>query len=139
VFTAENNKKMSLEGSLNIRRVSKRKEPNLPFLEVKNKILGKDYDLSLVFATKNIVLDLNKKYRNKDYVPNILSFNLSEKSGEIYIHLATARIQSMRDFEMEEGKYVLFLFIHGCLHLKGLDHGTKMDQKEKLYLELFYK
>lgn len=127
------------DSTLTIRRISRRKEPHLPFLEVKNKILGKEYDLSLVFATKNIVLELNKKYRNKDYVPNILSFPLSEQSGEIYIHLATASKQAMRDFDMSEDKYILFLFIHGCLHLKGLDHGTKMDQKEKMYLELFYK
>jgi len=32
-------------------------------------------------------------------------------------------------------KYVEFLLIHGCLHLKGLGHGDKMSKEEKRFLK----
>ncbi len=125
-----------LSSEIEITSMSKGKVPSLPFAVVKDKILGKKYSLSLVFATKKIAQELNIRMRQKDYVPNILSFPYSKESGEILIHLPTAKKQAP-DFDMNFEKYLLFLFIHGCLHLKGMEHSSTMDQKEKKLLEFF--
>jgi ssRNA-specific RNase YbeY (16S rRNA maturation enzyme) len=33
--------------------------------------------------------------------------------------------------------YTLFLFIHGCLHLKGIDHGEEMETLEDKFFAKF--
>lgn len=127
---------MEAFGNLEITNMGKRKAPSLPFAVIKDSILGSAYELSLVFATKKIAQNLNITHREKDYVPNILSFPYSKKSGEIFIHLPTAKKQAP-DFEMDFEKYLIFLFIHGCLHLKGMQHSSKMELEEKRILEKF--
>ncbi len=115
----------------------KRKDFNLPFLAIKDHVLGKKYVLSLVFANKKTVTDLNKQYRDKDYTPNILSFPYSKNHGEIFIHLPTAKKQAP-DFEMDFDTYLVFLFIHGCLHLKGMEHSSTMEELERKILQKMY-
>jgi probable rRNA maturation factor len=116
---------------------SKRGISNLPFISIKDHILGKNYDLSLVFANKKTITNLNKKYRHMDYTPNILSFPYTKKSGEIFIHLPTARKQAP-NFDMDFETYCVFLFIHGCLHLKGIQHSSTMDMQEMKILKNLY-
>lgn len=129
---------MTKDDNLFIKNMSKRKTPSLPFHVVKDQILGKDYEMSLVFTTKSNALKLNMAYRQKDYVPNILSFPYTKKSGDIFIHLATAQKQ-YKDFDMDFIDYILFLFIHGCLHLKGSEHSSTMEKEEMRLLKKFKK
>jgi probable rRNA maturation factor len=122
--------------TVSITSITKSKAPNLAFSLVKDHILGKKYDLSLVFADKKTAQNLNIERRGKDYIPNILSFPYGKNFGEIFIHLPTAKKQ-YKDFEMEFEEYVLFLFIHGCLHLKGMEHSSTMENKERVLLKKF--
>jgi ssRNA-specific RNase YbeY (16S rRNA maturation enzyme) len=55
------------------------------FKKIKNKILGKDYDLSWAFITPKKIQKLNLIYRNMNKPTDILSFPLSKNEGEIYI------------------------------------------------------
>lgn len=112
----------------------KGKLPNLPFLKIKNEILGVDYNLTVIYTSKEKNLELNKKYRSKDYIPNILTFPISEDEGEMYISRGVAYTQ-YKDFSMHYKKYLLLLIIHGCLHLKGMGHDTKKDLENMLQLE----
>lgn len=106
---------------------------SIPFTKIKNSVLGRSYSLSLVFIGKTLSRRLNRIYRKKDRSTNILSFPLSNKSGEIFIDLETAEKEAT-DFEMTFPKFVTFLFIHGLLHLKGMEHGAKMERAEKKLL-----
>lgn len=112
--------------------------PSLPFLAIKETILGKPYDLTVIFCTPKESQERNRAYRNKDYPTNILSFPLSDASGEIYISLSVAR-RDAKKFEMSYEKFLHLLFVHGCLHLKGHDHGSTMEELENSYLRKFYK
>jgi len=42
-----------------------------------------------------------------------------------------------KKFKLTSTGYIAYLFIHACLHLKGLDHGTKMEQLEQKYIKQF--
>ena len=106
------------------------------FVAIKEKILGKKYELSLVFVGEKTAKKLNKQYRSKTYVPNILSFPISETSGEIFICLKTIS-KECKEFDMSPIQYEKFLFIHGCLHLTGLDHGEEMEKQENKFKKLF--
>ena len=108
----------------------------LPFQAVKEDILGKSYTLSLAFVNDDESRVLNKKHRGKNEPANILSFPLSETEGEIVIAPGKAS-QDAPVFEMESRRFLLYLFIHGLLHLKGLSHGSTMEKKEAHYLEKY--
>ncbi|MCF7843274.1 rRNA maturation RNase YbeY [Candidatus Gracilibacteria bacterium] len=111
--------------------------PNLPFLQIKEKILGKSYDLTIVFCTPKESQERNSEYRDKNYPTNILSFPLSKNEGEIYIPLSIVR-KDAKNFDMSYQKFLHLLVIHGVLHLKGLAHGSTMEKLEDKYLDLFY-
>jgi rRNA maturation RNase YbeY len=108
----------------------------LLFKKIKEKILGKKYELSLVFIGDKRAINLNKKYRNKTYNPNVLSFPVDEQSGEIFINLRQLEKETKK-FEMNHGELTKFMFIHGCLHLKKHDHGPEMEKLEEKFLKLF--
>lgn len=112
--------------------------PNVPFLRIKEKILGKKYSLTIIFCSPKESQERNLAYRGKDYPTNILSFPLSEKEGEIYISLSIAK-RDAKNFDMSPEKFLHLLVIHGALHLKGYDHGSTMEALEEKLLESFYR
>lgn len=114
---------------MSVTNLTKGKLPRLPFMAVKEAILGKGYDLSVVFASRATLRKLNRAYRLKDKATDILSFPLGKIRGEIFISPEEARKESKkfgRNFE----NFLGFLFIHGLAHLKGLRHGSKMEEQE---------
>lgn len=132
-------KEMSFIEHKNLTVIRKRGSiPPIPFLRIKEKILGKDYSLTVVFCTLEESRKRNKKYRGKDSPTNILSFPLSKKDGEIYISLSTAK-KDAKNFEMSYKKFLNLLVIHGILHLKGLSHGSTMERLEDSYLNTFFR
>jgi probable rRNA maturation factor len=113
--------------------IRSRTRPLLPYEEIKNTILGKSYTLTLVFIGKDRARSLNKTHRNATYVPNVLSFPLDQKTGEIYITPTVAK-HECKKFNLSPKGYIGYLFIHGLLHLKGYPHGDTMDRAEKKYV-----
>ena len=118
--------------NFSISYMTKGKLPDLPFCLVKDKILGKKYTLSVAVVTKKVAEKYNKRYRNKDYTPDILSFPLTQNTGEIILHLPTIKKQ-YKDFQMTQNEYILYIFIHGCVHLLGHNHGKEMSALEQKY------
>ncbi len=112
------------------------KPPRLPFDRLKNEILGSEYDLSVALVTPKESHRLNLTYRQKDKPTNVLSFPLSKNSGELVLDLKTSRADAP-NFSMSSSKFLLFLVIHGMLHLKGYDHGSTMEKQEKKFLKIF--
>ena len=120
-----------------ILNTGKGKLPRLPFTDMKNTVLGAKYDLSLVFLSPKKMQALNKERRGKNKPTNILSFPLSKTAGEIFISLAVAKKEAP-SFDRKFENYLGFLFIHGLTHLKGFDHGSKMESIEQRYRKKFY-
>lgn len=110
--------------------------PSLPFERIASAILGSSYTVTLVFIGATRARALNKKYRKASYVPNVLSFPLDAQSGEIYITPSLA-VTECKKFTLSPLGYIGFLYIHGLLHLKGLNHGTKMDVAEQRFMKRF--
>lgn len=110
--------------------------PRVPFLALKEKILGKKYELSIRFVAPAEAQTLNITHRNKEYIPNTLSFPLSETSGEIILCRSAMR-REYKQFDMTYDSYLIFIVIHSMLHLKGYEHGSTMERKERALLALF--
>ncbi len=112
------------------------KYPKFPYQEIKEAILGKKYSLSVAFVGTKRAQKLNVEYRQKSYVPNVLSFPLDSETGEIFICPEIAYGEA-KDFNLSKEGYIAFLFIHGLLHLKGYDHGDTMESLERRYMKKF--
>ncbi len=115
--------------NLSISRTTKDGVPPLPFSSLKADALGKHYDLSIVFIGDKRARSLNRTYRKKDYVPNVLSFPLDDAHGEIFVDLRQAKREHRARGESFE-YFVALLVVHGMLHLKGMMHGGRMEELE---------
>ena len=122
--------------NISVKRLTKGKLPSLPFVRLKEAVLGKSYELSIVFAGRKLSQELNKKYRGKSKPANILSFPISKNSGEIIISLEQVRKEAPQ-FEKKYLHHLGFLIIHGLLHLKGFRHGKQMQVKETILCKKF--
>lgn len=96
------------------------------------------FDVNIV-DSKTIKV-INKKYRNKDKVTDVISFaNRDNKDlyvpllGEIYICLAQAKKQAA-EYNHSLKRELCFLFTHGLLHLLGFDHMSHKDEIEMMSL-----
>lgn len=114
---------------------------------------GEPAEVSVSFVSNDEIKKLNKIYREKDAVTDVLSFPLGENGvydknndtgalmlGDIVISLDTAVKQAQmygHSLEREIG----FLTVHSMLHLLGYDHETStleeriMREKEEQILD----
>ncbi len=114
----------------------KGKLPSLPFAQMKDAVLGADYDLSVAVVSPAKMHELNRTYRGIDRTTDILSFPLDKKSGEMYLCLSEAKKECV-NFDRPYENFLAFLFIHGLVHLKGHDHGSRMEALEARYRKKF--
>lgn len=115
------------------------KEPSTSrplLLRIKDTILGKRYQLSIVFTNAAQMRRLNRAYRKKDTPTDILSFPLSKSEGEIFIAPSVAQREAKKCNRSPQN-FLLFLVIHGLLHLKGLAHGSRMERHEVKFRKQF--
>lgn len=114
---------------------TRRPSPRFAYADLATRVLP-GWDVSLAFIGPAKAQALNVQLRKKTYVPNVLSYKVGERSGEIIICLSEAAKQApARD--MSERLFVLYLFIHGLLHLKGWAHGGTMERCERNLLKQF--
>ena len=121
---------------------TKGKLPRLPLSlikkikKIKEKILGKNYLLNVIFIGDSRSKKLNKTYRKKNNPTNILSFQIEKNVGEIYINRKQIE-REVKIFNRDFDNLLIFLLIHGMFHLKGELHGSRMESKEKTARALF--
>ena len=114
--------------------------PNINFLDLKNEILGHDFELTISILNGKNSQKINKKQRKQNYIPNTLSFKYTDKSGEIVF---TPEIIDSEDYEIQSGVLTdfrdkfLYLTIHSMLHLNDLDHSEEMENQEEKYFQKF--
>ncbi|WP_105992670.1 rRNA maturation RNase YbeY [Staphylococcus simulans] len=100
-----------------------------------------DAELSVTFVDQAEIQQINRDYRDKDKVTDVISFALEEDEpeiegldiprvlGDIVICADVAKAQAEQyghSFERELG----FLALHGFLHLLGYDHMNEEEEKE---------
>ena len=118
-----------------ITNLTRRPSPRFAYAAILAATLP-EWDISLVFVGPKKARELNEQLRGKTYTPNLLSYALGERSGEIFICLHEAARQAP-SHGMSERDFTLYLFIHGLLHLKGWAHGSTMERCERKLLTQF--
>lgn len=114
----------------------------------------KDAEVSVSFVSNNEIRSLNKMYRDKDSVTDVLSFPLTDSDGtmetnaqtgfvllgDIVISIETA-VKQASIYGHSLDREIGFLTVHSMLHLLGYDHETSklderiMREKEEAVLE----
>ncbi len=122
-----------MEGHFSITNRTRSTLPRVHLREAKRLLLGPHYRLSLVCVGDTVSRALNRRYRGAHYTPNVLAFPLQKNDGEIFINPKKADREA-RVSGMSRRAYLVYLFIHGCLHLKGLRHGATMEHIERRVL-----
>jgi len=86
--------------------------------------------VSLLFTDDDNIRRLNKQYREKDAVTDVLSFPSEEDGflGDIALSLQRAE-QQAEEFGHTQEREAAFLTAHSMLHLMGYDHETKEDDE----------
>ncbi len=105
------------------------------------KLKEKNIEVSLNLVGEAKIKELNKKYRNKNKITDVLSFPLEEVGfkkygilplGDIFICLPFAvKEAEMQNISLE--KEMARLTVHGFLHLLGYDHEKSANEKKKMF------
>ncbi len=104
-------------------------------------------EVVILFTNNRYIKKLNSQYRHRNYATDVLSFPMREGKfgklnspmlGDIVISVEKANTNSkIHNFTLREE--LLFLIIHGILHLLGYNHETKDELKklERIQNKLF--
>ena len=100
--------------------------------------------LNIVIVDNDRIREINKEYRNKDAVTDVISFAFEEVKdvdygnvrflGEIYISYERCKEQAS-EFGHSVRREFSYLAVHGLLHLLGYDHIKEEDKKVMRALE----
>ena len=102
------------EPTFTITNTTKAKLPRLAFAEMKDAILGKKYELSVIIVGKAQIKKLNREYREIDKPTDILSFPLSDDFGEIYINPEMTKIEAKKFGRDYENFFGFFIYPRTC-------------------------
>ena len=107
-------------------------------MNVKNPLLN------IVIVDNKRIQEINKLYRNKDAVTDVISFAFEEVDdvkykdvrflGEIYISYERC-VSQASEYGHSIKREFCYLAVHGLLHLLGYDHMNEEDKKVMRTLE----
>jgi len=96
-------------------------------------------ELSILFVDDPYIQELNRNYLHRNKPTNVIAFPMGKGEfaslhpqilGDLVISVETALRQSGR-FGLTGAEMVVFLMIHGILHLIGHDHeGSRKEARE---------
>lgn len=115
------------------------------FAEQALQAIGAEHrDATVVFVSDAAIQKLNRQFRRKDYVTDVLSFPAQSESfekesatslGEVVISLDRAQAQA-KENGLTVTNEIQQLILHGLLHLCGYDHETDKGEMNRLELKL---
>lgn len=114
-------------------------EKAIPILNLQNKNL--EFTINWINSAK--ALELNKIYRQKKYIPDVLSFPVElndeevkvlgiRELGDIFICYEEAQTKSLKYKHLIEQE-MAFLIVHGFLHLLGYDHEDNPIKEKEMF------
>ena len=102
---------------------------------------SEEAEVSLMLVDDQRIHELNREYRGVDRPTDVLSFALQDETdepdsefeddmlGDIVISVERAREQA-GDYGHSFEREIVYLAVHGTLHLLGYDHEEESDKQE---------
>ncbi|MGL6119345.1 MAG: rRNA maturation RNase YbeY [Fusobacteriaceae bacterium] len=104
----------------------------------KNQEKEKPFYLSVAFVDNKIIREVNRVYRGKDSVTDVISFAYHETEdydvgpydtlGDILISVEQVKAQAIK-YEHTFEREFYYILTHGLLHLLGYDHMIEDEKK----------
>lgn len=108
-------------------------------------------EISITVVDDQKIRDINREYRGKDAVTDVISFALEDDEdifmmldneegdiprdlGDIFLSYDKA-VEQAEEYGHSVDRELGFLLVHGFLHLNGYDHMTEADEKEMFSLQ----
>ena len=100
-----------------------------------------DAEISVSFVDEEEIQEINRSYREKDAVTDVISFAMEDEDdnvihedaprmlGDIIICTDRAKSQA-EEYGHSYKRELMFLTLHGFLHLLGYDHMEAAEEKE---------
>ncbi len=101
------------------------------FLKVHER---QEFELSIVIVSDKAIKKLNHRYRKLDQITDVLAFpgDADDKFlGEIIIDYAQIKRQA-KLYSNSTEEELIFILVHGLLHLLGLKDDTEKGKKEMI-------
>ena len=106
--------------------------------------LNMNGNFSFSFVDSEEIKSLNRDYRAKDEVTDILTFRQDDgeefpsfaeekEYGDVFINLDRMK-ENAHEFSTTEREELLRLCLHGLLHLTGYDHATNDFKNEEMLI-----
>ena len=101
--------------------------------------ITKNYEVDVTLVDEATIQEINRDYRGIDRVTDVISFafqdsddgivagDFPEMLGEIDICVPRA-LEQAKEIGNTPERELMFLFVHGLLHLCGYDHMKKEDE-----------
>ena len=111
------------------------KDINFDYNKIINdfKTYESNKEISLILVDNQKIQNINKLYRNRDYVTDVISFESTDEEDELYageIFLSIDRaIEQAKMYGHSIEREFAFLLCHGILHLHGYDHMIASEEK----------
>jgi len=127
--------------SVHLSGVSERKIKKVVFFVLEN--LKKNGSVSVHFIGDKRIKSLNKKYRGKNTITDVLSFGMGDSRGiffsgddlgDIFVCVPQIKKQAKRN-RVSFLQELYRILIHGLLHLLGYDHIKKIQAKRMFGLQ----
>ncbi|MBE0448438.1 MAG: rRNA maturation RNase YbeY [Actinobacteria bacterium] len=115
--------------------------------------IEKEAELSIALVSEEEMLELNARYRGKDYPTDVLSFQaetplggkiekIPHLLGDVVICPSVAARQA-EEYGHTFDQEIELLLVHGILHLLGYDHkedaeAEEMEEREQEILSTFF-
>ena len=124
--------------------------PNKSWIENSIEMEGRKLGcINFIICSDNYLVKINKKYLNKDYLTDVISFNTNHLAdvddknhvyGDIYISIERVH-ENKENFGVSLSNELHRVLIHGVLHLLGYDDKIQaekklMTSKEDEYLKM---
>ena len=92
-----------------------------------------NYKINIIFVDNKYIVELNKKFFNKNNPTDVISFKLSEEDeevleGEIYISSERVKEQA-EEYNVRYREELLRIVAHGILHIADYNDDTVENRK----------
>ena len=109
---------------------------NLVLTKAANLTNNQNKSINIILVDNNEIHRLNKEYRKKDYVTDVLTFpdGYLNNLGDIFISIPKM-VEQSEELGHSNNRELGFLIVHGFLHTIGYDHQTEEQETEMINMQ----
>jgi probable rRNA maturation factor len=98
------------------------------------KQINDNHQMQLIFVDDDEIKRLNTDYRQRNTVTDVLSFidDSNESLGDVFIAVPQM-LKQAQEYQHSIKRELVFLAVHGYLHLKGYDHEESDDAEKEMF------